>query len=57
MMMMILQQVKSVIRSEKGQGMVEYGLILALVAIAAIVGLTGIGTSLQAKFAEVLTHL
>ena len=35
---------------ESGQGMVEYALILALVAIVAIVGLKAIGTTIGNKF-------
>jgi pilus assembly protein Flp/PilA len=38
---------------EAGQGLVEYGLILALVAVVAIVALTGLGT----KIADVLTQI
>jgi pilus assembly protein Flp/PilA len=45
------------VKEESGQGMVEYGLIIVLVAIAAIVGLTGIGTQLQAKFTEIVGDL
>lgn len=38
---------------ESGQGMVEYGLILALVAIAVIGALTGLGKSLGDKFTAI----
>lgn len=34
--MMLVQMVKMVLRNQKGQGMAEYGLILALVAVAAV---------------------
>ena len=34
-------------KNDEGQGMVEYGLILALVAIVAIVGLKALGVSLD----------
>lgn len=35
---------------ESGQGMVEYGLILALISVVVIVALSGIGTQLNTKF-------
>ncbi len=42
---------------EDGQGMVEYGLIIALVAIAVIVVLTSIGTTLTGTFGTVADAL
>ena len=38
------------IKDEAGQGMVEYGLILALVAIAAIAALTLLGGNVKNMF-------
>lgn len=38
---------------ESGQGMVEYGLILALISIAALTVLGLLSTNLNAKFTEV----
>ena len=38
---------------ESGQGMVEYGLILALIAVVVIVALRTLGTSTQKKLQEV----
>jgi pilus assembly protein Flp/PilA len=40
-------------REESGQGMAEYGLILALVAIAVIAVLSGIGDNLTKIFGKV----
>lgn len=37
-------------RDEEGQGMAEYGLILVLIAVAAIVGLSAMGGQLQSLF-------
>jgi pilus assembly protein Flp/PilA len=45
------------LKREEGQAMVEYGLILSLVSIAAIVALTSIGSSLLAVFNEVVAKL
>ncbi len=38
---------------EEGQGMVEYGLIIALVAIAVIVVLTTLGSTLTNTFSNI----
>lgn len=45
------------IKDEKGQGMAEYGLILALIAIVVIGAVTAIGDNLEAKFTQVGTAL
>lgn len=45
------------IREEKGQGMAEYGLILAIVAIAAIAGLNLLGPAIQAMFERIAGEL
>lgn len=40
-------------RDERGQGMAEYGLIIALVAVVVIAALTLMGTKLMGKFGKV----
>jgi pilus assembly protein Flp/PilA len=45
------------IREEPGQGMAEYGLILALVSIAAIAILRGMGDQFKVKFNDVIEGL
>lgn len=42
---------------ESGQGMVEYGLIIVVVALVAVAALTGVGKQLVAKFNEIVTNL
>ena len=45
------------IRNEKGATAIEYGLIAALIAVAAIGAMGAIGDNLSAKFQEVSTEL
>ncbi|MEA4986884.1 Flp family type IVb pilin [Anaerovorax sp. IOR16] len=42
---------------ESGQGMVEYGLIIALVAIIAVVTLSPLGTKVAAVFTSITSQL
>ena len=44
---------KNLFLDESGQGMVEYGLILALVSVVAIGALTLLGTNINAKLGDV----
>lgn len=53
MMTVYWNGLKLAIRSQKGQGMVEYGLILALVSVVAIAGLTLVGNKLTPMFTNV----
>ena len=45
------------VSEESGQGMVEYGLIIALVAVVVITALTTVGTSIQNKFNTIANAL
>ncbi|MBQ0134323.1 MAG: Flp family type IVb pilin, partial [Clostridiales bacterium] len=42
---------------ESGQGMVEYALIIALIAIVMVVALTNVADGIKAKFQEVADTL
>lgn len=53
----MLEALKRLVTEEKGQGMAEYGLILALIAIVVIAAVTNIGTNLKTKFESVSTAL
>lgn len=56
-MMLWWEMVKASLRNEKGQGMVEYGLILALVAVGAMVALGTMGGDLSSKFTTISNKL
>ncbi len=45
------------IRNEKGATAIEYGLIAALIAVAAIGAMTSIGSNLSGTFSEVSQEL
>ncbi|MEN6460382.1 MAG: Flp family type IVb pilin [Syntrophomonas sp.] len=48
----MLKIIRGFLVEEKGQGMVEYGLILAVIAIGVLAVLSGIGTKVVAKIQE-----
>jgi pilus assembly protein Flp/PilA len=45
------------IKNEEGATAIEYGLIAALIAVAAIAAMTSIGTQLSTTFTSVRTNL
>ena len=47
--------ITSVLQNKKGQGMVEYGLILALVAVVGMAALALLGPAVVAQF-NAVTH-
>jgi len=49
--------ISRLMREEEGQGMAEYGLILALIAVVVIGALTLLGTNLEAIFNNVRNAL
>ena len=44
---------RKLLKNEKGATAIEYGLIAALIAVAAIAAMQGLGTSLNATFTDV----
>ncbi len=46
----MLQKCKNVLSSQRGQGLSEYGLIIALIAVACILALTFVGKQAAEKF-------
>jgi pilus assembly protein Flp/PilA len=49
--------INSVLQNKKGQGMVEYGLILALVAVVGMAGLLLLGPQVVAQFNTIAAAL
>lgn len=45
------------IKDEDGQGMVEYALIIALIALVVIVAMPAVATAISALFARIATAL
>jgi pilus assembly protein Flp/PilA len=45
------------LREQKGQGLVEYALIIVLVAIAVVVAITALGTQISSVFNSITTKL
>lgn len=52
-----MMNVRNHLRNQKGQGMVEYGLILALISIAAITLMPQVGTAINTAFTTVVNAL
>jgi len=44
---------RSFLRNEEGQGMVEYVLIIGLIALVVVAALTTVGIKLDTKYAEI----
>ena len=49
----MLHTLKSIVRDEEAATMVEYGLLVALIAMVALVGVTTLGTNLSSLFNSV----
>ena len=52
-----MQFIRKLIRDKKGATAIEYGLIAALIAVAAITAMQGLGTTLNETFTEVDTAM
>jgi len=48
-----MQTIRKFIKNNKGATAIEYGLIAALIAVAAIVAMKGVGTQLTTTFTNV----
>ncbi|GAA4220179.1 hypothetical protein GCM10022253_23720 [Sphingomonas endophytica] len=52
-----MQKIRSFLKNSKGATAIEYGLIAALIAVAAIAAMRGIGTQLNTTFSNVQTKM
>ena len=52
-----MQTMRNFVRNSKGATAIEYGLIAALIAVAAIAAMQGIGNQLTATFVKVTTKM
>jgi len=50
-------QMLGLMKNEKGQGMVEYALLVALIAIVVIAALLVLGPQIAAEFNNIVTEL
>jgi pilus assembly protein Flp/PilA len=50
-------KLKKLIRNSKGATAIEYGLIAALIAVAAITAMRSVGTTLNSTFTNVSTQM
>lgn len=53
----MLEKLKQLVTEEEGQGMVEYGLIIALVAVVVMIAMGPLGDIIADKFDEIVTAL
>ncbi len=57
MMSGLIKNVRFLVAEEKGQGMVEYALIITFIALIVVVGVTGLGNQLLAVFNNMIAGL
>ncbi|MCK9418553.1 MAG: Flp family type IVb pilin [Nitrospirae bacterium] len=53
----LMEKVKGFMKNEEGQGLVEYALIIALIALVVIAALRILGGSVNTKYTEINTQL
>ncbi len=52
-----MQKIRKIFADNKGATAIEYGLIAALIAVAAITAMTAIGSNLDETFEKVATNV
>ena len=53
MFLKLVVKYQELVNREEGQDLVEYALLAALVALAAIAGITAIGTGISTQFSKI----
>ncbi len=56
-MYQMFAQLKSLARRDEGQDLLEYALLIALIAIVCVTAITAAGTQVAAKFNEIAAAL
>ena len=57
MLLLIWNQISARMESEEGATMVEYGLMVALIAVVALLAVTAIGVNVTAMFQQIADAL
>jgi pilus assembly protein Flp/PilA len=57
LMLKLWMMVQKVLQKEEGQSMVEYGLIIALIAVVVIAALVVLGPKIAGLFSNVATNI
>ena len=55
--MKLFNQIRSFVRGEEGQDLIEYALLVGLISLVAVVALTATGTSINGLFNAISTEL
>jgi pilus assembly protein Flp/PilA len=53
----IINAINGFVRNDEGQDLIEYALLAGLVALAATVAMTNVGSAISDKFDDVATEL
>jgi pilus assembly protein Flp/PilA len=56
-MLRMFVNVKAIMASEEGQDLVEYALVVALIAFGAVLGMKGLATGIKTAFGNISTIL
>ena len=55
--MSLMNQVRAFVRGEEGQDLLEYALLVALIALVAVVGITAAGQNVNTIFGDIANKL
>jgi pilus assembly protein Flp/PilA len=55
--MKLMNQVRAFVRDEEGQDLLEYALLVALIALVAVVGITAAGKNVNTIFGDIANKL
>lgn len=53
MLIRVYAWVRHLLTQQEGQGLLEYGLIISLIAVAAFAGVSALGSALEQSFQEI----